>query len=181
MFKRFTAGVAVGYVMGARAGTKRYDQISDLAERALDVPFVERLADTGRSVAMNQGRRALDGFKDRATRWSPSDGPVDDDAAVDEDEPVEEDEDDFVDEDQEEPENTDEPVDEDEEKTVDEDEDDFVDEDEEGPVDEDEEGPVDEDEDEPQRKSGHRKPARSRPRHRVGSLASAARERGRAD
>lgn len=135
MFKRFTAGVAVGYVMGARAGTKRYDQISDLAERALDVPFVERLADTGRSVAMNQGRRALDGFKDRAARWSPSDGPVDDDEAVDEDEPV----------------------------------------------DEDEEEPVDEDEDEPQRKSGHRKPARSRPRHRVGSLASAARERGRAD
>ena len=140
MFKRFTAGVAVGYVMGSRAGTKRYDQITDLAERALDVPFVERLADTGRNVAANQGKRALDGFKDRAARWGNSDEPADDDV------------------------------------------DGVVDDDYEEPVDEDEDGDdVVDDEDEPRRKSGHRKPARSRPRHRVSSLASAARERGRAD
>ncbi len=160
MFKRFTAGVAVGYVMGSRAGTKRYDQITDLAERALDVPFVERLADTGRNVAANQGKRALDGFKDRAARWGNSDEPADDDV------------DGVVDDDYEEP------VDEDE------DGDDVVDEDEDGDdvVDEDEDGDdVVDDEDEPRRKSGHRKPARSRPRHRVSSLASAARERGRAD
>ncbi len=72
MFKRFTAGVAVGYVLGARAGQKRYDQISDLAERALDIPFVEHLADTGRTMARDQGRKVLAGIKDRA-QWDASD------------------------------------------------------------------------------------------------------------
>jgi hypothetical protein len=72
MFKRFTAGVAVGYVMGARAGQKRYDEITELADRALDIPFVEHLVDSGRSMAMDQGRRMLAGLKDRA-QWNPSD------------------------------------------------------------------------------------------------------------
>ena len=74
MFKRFTAGVAVGYVLGARAGQKRYDQITELADRALDIPFVERLADSGRSMAMDQGRRMVAGIKDRA-QWNGSDTP----------------------------------------------------------------------------------------------------------
>lgn len=107
---------------------------------------------------MDQGRRALDGFKDRAARWSNSDGAVDEV----EDEPVDEDEDEPVD---------DQPVDEEDEPVDEEDE----------AVDEEDEAVDEEDEGEPQRKSGHRKPTRSRPRHRVGSLASAARERGRAD
>jgi hypothetical protein len=68
MFKRFTTGMVVGYVLGARAGEKRYDQITDLAERAREIPLVERLTDAARTTAMDQGRRALAAIKDRA-QW----------------------------------------------------------------------------------------------------------------
>ncbi len=71
MFKRFTAGAAVGYVIGARAGQKRYDQFTNLAERVMEIPFVERMAGSGRSLAMDQGRRVRTGLRERA-QWHDS-------------------------------------------------------------------------------------------------------------
>jgi hypothetical protein len=72
MFKRFTAGFGVGYVLGARAGQKRYEQITELAERAMEVPFVSQMVESGRGRAMESGRRVFETIKDRALFQQPS-------------------------------------------------------------------------------------------------------------
>src|SRR5579859_6057281 len=90
MFKRFTAGFGVGYVLGARAGQKRYEQITELAERALEVPFVNQLVEDGRGRAMESGRRMFETLKDRALfqpRSSSDEDERDDDEDQDEDDP----------------------------------------------------------------------------------------------
>lgn len=38
----FVAGVAVGYVLGARAGRRRYEQIKSAADRVWHTPVVQR-------------------------------------------------------------------------------------------------------------------------------------------
>ncbi|HEY3685713.1 MAG TPA: hypothetical protein VGL93_21960 [Streptosporangiaceae bacterium] len=40
----FAAGLAVGYVLGARAGRERYEQIKRAARRAADSPAVQAAA-----------------------------------------------------------------------------------------------------------------------------------------
>lgn len=40
----FAAGVAVGYVLGARAGRERYEQIKRAAQRLADSPAVQAAA-----------------------------------------------------------------------------------------------------------------------------------------
>ncbi|MGH9095147.1 MAG: hypothetical protein ACRDXE_08300 [Acidimicrobiales bacterium] len=193
MFKRFGAGVAVGYVLGARAGQKRYDQISDLAEKALEIPFVEHLADSGRTMAMDQGRRVLAGLKDRA-QWTASDEegddggedgdeadeyPTDDYDAEAEEEPPEDDdepEDEYDQDDEDEPQDVDDEADEDEPQDVD----DEADDDEPQDVDDDDEADEDDGGDS-HSSNGHGRRERPRSKRRIGSLASAARERGRVD
>lgn len=69
MFKRFAVGMGVGYVLGAKADQQvGHDQITALVERALEIPFVERLADSGRSLVQDQGKRVLAGLQAAATR-----------------------------------------------------------------------------------------------------------------
>lgn len=51
MPKRFLLGFATGYVLGARAGRKRYEQLTKLAERVMSLPFVDQLVGAGREVA----------------------------------------------------------------------------------------------------------------------------------
>ncbi|MGH9058938.1 MAG: histone [Acidimicrobiales bacterium] len=69
MFKRFAVGMAVGYVLGARADEQSgHDPITELVERALEIPFVERLADSGRRLVQDQGKRVLAGLQTVATR-----------------------------------------------------------------------------------------------------------------
>ena len=199
MFKRFTAGVAVGYVMGARAGQKRYDEITELADRALGIPFVERLVDSGRSMAMDQGRRMLAGLKDRA-QWNPSDssrtsdegedsgGDDADDRYEDEAEDFEpQDSDDEVSddeapdgEDQDEDEAGDFQAEQDDDDDVDDAGDDYDDADdvEDDQFVDDEDG---EEEDEVRDSEPGEEKATGRSRRRIGALASAARDRGRVD
>lgn len=50
MAKRFMFGFATGYVLGARAGEKRYQQIAGLAQRVLSLPMVEGLVGAGREA-----------------------------------------------------------------------------------------------------------------------------------
>jgi hypothetical protein len=179
VFKRFTAGVAVGYVMGARAGQKRYEQITDLAERAMEIPFVERLADSGRTTVMDQGREVLMRLKDRVMPSDDHDDEERDDSDEVDDDYDDDVEDEYDDGEDEEGDDSDaeedEPMDdeaEDDTEPLDEFDDDVEGEDQDedsGSQDEDS-GSQDEDE-EPRR--------RSRPRGRIGSLASAARERGK--
>jgi hypothetical protein len=66
MFKRFTVGLAVGYVLGARAGDKRYKQIASLAEKASEWPTVNRVLESGRDFANDRGHDLLDDVKRRA-------------------------------------------------------------------------------------------------------------------
>ena len=66
MFKRFSAGFAVGYVFGAQAGQKRYEQITDLAEKALDLPVVGQAAGRAQELfTPENGRRFLGSLRDR--------------------------------------------------------------------------------------------------------------------
>ncbi|MEX1134196.1 MAG: YtxH domain-containing protein [Acidimicrobiia bacterium] len=51
-------GVAFGYVLGARAGRGRYEQIKDLALQARKHPAVAQLADQGVGL-VDAGRYAL--------------------------------------------------------------------------------------------------------------------------
>src|SRR5438132_6457622 len=67
MLKRFTFGLAVGYVLGARAGEERYEQIKGLFDRALDQPAVARVVESGRELADERGRGLVEGLKDRAS------------------------------------------------------------------------------------------------------------------
>lgn len=66
MFKRFSAGFAVGYVLGAKAGEKRYKQIAELGEKVLEVPAISTLQDRASEVfTAENGRQVLQVIKER--------------------------------------------------------------------------------------------------------------------
>ncbi|HEY3528789.1 MAG TPA: hypothetical protein VGK78_06525 [Nocardioides sp.] len=48
------AGLAIGYVLGARAGRERYDQIMNLVNRIKDDPRVQQKAHQAMDVAKEQ-------------------------------------------------------------------------------------------------------------------------------
>jgi hypothetical protein len=90
MFKRFSAGFAVGYVFGARAGQKRYEQIADLADKVMDMPLVSRATERAQDLATGEnGRRLVDSLKGRVP-FPRSADDEDDDESGNEDEPGEE-------------------------------------------------------------------------------------------
>jgi hypothetical protein len=47
----FVTGIAVGYVLGARAGRKRYEQIKSAAESVWNTPTVQKGVDSAREFA----------------------------------------------------------------------------------------------------------------------------------
>ena len=60
----FIAGFAVGFIVGARAGRERYEQIKTLAGKAKDSPAVQQAAGAAQAQAANLARTA----KDRAAQ-----------------------------------------------------------------------------------------------------------------
>ncbi|MFC6356406.1 YtxH domain-containing protein [Luethyella okanaganae] len=48
----FVAGVAIGYVLGARAGRKRYEQIKSAAESVWNAPTVQQGVDQVKGFAL---------------------------------------------------------------------------------------------------------------------------------
>jgi hypothetical protein len=56
----FLAGVAVGFVIGARAGRERYEQLKKLARRAADSPAVQQAAGAAQAQAAGLARSARD-------------------------------------------------------------------------------------------------------------------------
>lgn len=54
----FLAGVGVGYVLGARAGRQRYDQIAGAAQRLWRNPRVQETVSTAQSAAMDKAGEA---------------------------------------------------------------------------------------------------------------------------
>lgn len=59
------AGGAIGYVLGARAGRERYDQIKGQAQRVWTDPRVQRKATVAADVAKDKAASAVDLAKDK--------------------------------------------------------------------------------------------------------------------
>lgn len=70
----FIAGVAVGYVLGARAGRERYEQLCRSAERFRQNPAVRNSMDSAVQSGRQAAARAVDVVTDRAGERLP--GPV---------------------------------------------------------------------------------------------------------
>jgi hypothetical protein len=62
----FLAGIGIGFVLGARAGRERYEQLRKLARRAADSPAARQAAVTVRAQAVRLARAAKDRMADRA-------------------------------------------------------------------------------------------------------------------
>ncbi len=63
----FVAGFATGYVLGARAGRERYEQVKKVSQRVAGHPAVQKAAGTVASKATDLGQTA----KDKATEKMP--------------------------------------------------------------------------------------------------------------
>lgn len=63
----FVTGIAVGYVLGARAGRKRYEQIKSAAESVWNTPAIQSGVDTAKDFALARvgdvSDSVLDGVK----------------------------------------------------------------------------------------------------------------------
>ncbi|WP_245177050.1 hypothetical protein [Geodermatophilus sp. DF01-2] len=78
----FLVGFGAGYVLGAKAGKERYEQIRRAWERAKDNPQLQGLAGMAQARAdgvLNsvKARVGLDGSGDRSTTPRPGSGPRD--------------------------------------------------------------------------------------------------------
>jgi hypothetical protein len=56
----FLAGLAAGFVIGARAGRERYEQLKKLARKAADSPAVQQAAGAAQAQAAGLARSAKD-------------------------------------------------------------------------------------------------------------------------
>ncbi|MBA2559126.1 MAG: YtxH domain-containing protein [Propionibacteriales bacterium] len=61
------AGGAVGYVLGARAGQGRYEQIKSQAQRVLNDPRVQRKATEAADLAKEKAAGVADSVTDRSS------------------------------------------------------------------------------------------------------------------
>jgi hypothetical protein len=64
----FFAGLAVGFVVGARAGRERYEQLKKLARTAADSPAMQQLAGAAQAQAGNLAKSARDKAAERVPR-----------------------------------------------------------------------------------------------------------------
>ncbi|MEV1006152.1 hypothetical protein [Streptomyces sp. NPDC049881] len=70
----FIAGAAVGYVLGARAGRERYEQLRLAARRLAENPAVRNSVDSAAQTGRQAAARAAGAVADRAGDRLP--GPV---------------------------------------------------------------------------------------------------------
>jgi hypothetical protein len=68
----FVAGLAVGFVLGARAGRERYEQLKRLARKAADSPAVQQAAAAAQAQASGIARTAKDRVAERVPRMADS-------------------------------------------------------------------------------------------------------------
>jgi hypothetical protein len=62
----FVIGLGIGFVLGARAGRERYEQLRKLARKAADSPAVQQAAGAVQAQAADMARTAMDRLADRA-------------------------------------------------------------------------------------------------------------------
>ena len=71
----FLTGVAVGFVLGARAGRERYEQIKRAARSVTDSPAAQQAAGAVQAQAVNLAKatrqKVADGLPDKVTNYVP--------------------------------------------------------------------------------------------------------------
>src|SRR3954452_25456069 len=124
-FKRVVAGVAIGYVLGAKAGDKRYKELRGRWEEVRDHPWFQQALERGRDFAQSGGGRALGALRERFGEDEADDEEPDDEMRdeADDEEPDDEMRDEADDENTDEDEDEEEPDDEIRDEADDEDED----------------------------------------------------------
>src|SRR5579875_4164443 len=68
----FVAGFAAGFVVGARAGRERYEQIKRLARKAADSPAVQQAAGAAAAQAAGLAKTARESALDKVQQRSPA-------------------------------------------------------------------------------------------------------------
>lgn len=63
----FATGLAVGYVLGTRAGRERYEQIRSLAQRAWQNPRVQKQVHTAEDFVGDQAKKAVSAAADKVS------------------------------------------------------------------------------------------------------------------
>ena len=80
MLKRFGLGFGIGYVLGARAGEKRYAQLGSAGQRLAQAPVVKDLVERAPKVARDTFDHLMEAVKDRASFTGTGEGrPSDED------------------------------------------------------------------------------------------------------
>jgi hypothetical protein len=74
----FLAGLAVGFVAGARAGRERYEQIMKMARQAADSPAVQQFAGAAQAQAGNLAKTAKEQAANRVPGLAAKAGKVGD-------------------------------------------------------------------------------------------------------
>jgi hypothetical protein len=64
----FLAGLATGFVLGARAGRERYEQMKKLARSAADNPAIQQAAGAAAAQATGLAKTAADQVQQRAPK-----------------------------------------------------------------------------------------------------------------
>jgi hypothetical protein len=64
----FFAGLAVGFIVGARAGRERYEQMKKLARKAADSPAMQQAAGAAQAQAAGLANSAKDKAMERVPR-----------------------------------------------------------------------------------------------------------------
>jgi uncharacterized protein YggE len=64
----FFAGLAVGFIVGARAGRERYEQLKKLARKAAESPAMQQAAGAAQAQAAGLARSAKDQAMQRVPR-----------------------------------------------------------------------------------------------------------------
>jgi hypothetical protein len=67
----FIGGLAVGFVLGARAGRERYEQMKTLARRATDNPAVQQAAGAAAAQATGLAKTASNKVADKVQQRAP--------------------------------------------------------------------------------------------------------------
>jgi hypothetical protein len=67
----FLTGAAAGYVLGARAGRERYEQICRLADRIMSNPTVQNATGTAMSRGNEMAHKVADTAAEKAPGWMP--------------------------------------------------------------------------------------------------------------
>lgn len=67
----FFTGLAVGFVLGTRAGRERYEQMKTVARRAADHPAVQQAAGTAAAQATGLAKTATNKVADKVQQHKP--------------------------------------------------------------------------------------------------------------